>query len=128
MGVGAFAEPLVVIVLLFGGTWINRNKEYRLFGQAHNAKVERDVESFRANSLDSPDALRYVGGLLETPNSAPTWRKRRIGLGKLAANVVSPNTRVFKGRFLSRLLVRFPFLLEAWYWALIYWVSSNSQL
>lgn len=24
-GIGAVAEPLVVIILLFGGTWINRN-------------------------------------------------------------------------------------------------------
>ena len=28
------------------------------------------------------------------------------------------------GRLLSRLLRRFPFLVEAWYWALIYWVRA----
>lgn len=37
--------------------------------------------------------------------------------------VVSPNTRRFQDYFLSRLLKKFPFLVEAWYWALIYWVS-----
>jgi hypothetical protein len=37
--------------------------------------------------------------------------------------VVSPNTRQFQDYFLSRLLKKFPFLVEAWYWALIYWVS-----
>lgn len=36
--------------------------------------------------------------------------------------VVSPNTRRFQDYFLSRLLKKFPFLVEAWYWALIYWV------
>jgi len=42
-----------------------------------------------------------------------------LGLKK---EVVSPNTRRFQGYFLSRLLKKFPFLVEAWYWALIYWV------
>jgi hypothetical protein len=36
--------------------------------------------------------------------------------------IVSPNTRQFQDYFLSRLLKKFPFLVEAWYWALIYWV------
>jgi hypothetical protein len=39
--------------------------------------------------------------------------------------VVSPNTRRFQDYFLSRLLKKFPFLVEAWYWALIYWVSLH---
>jgi hypothetical protein len=36
--------------------------------------------------------------------------------------VASPNTAVFSDRLLSRLLRRLPFLVECWYWALIYWV------
>jgi hypothetical protein len=39
-------------------------------------------------------------------------------------DVMSPNTRRFQDYFLSRLLQKFPFLVEAWYWALIYWVSK----
>jgi hypothetical protein len=30
MGIGAVAEPLVVIILLLGGTWINRSSAPRL--------------------------------------------------------------------------------------------------
>jgi hypothetical protein len=37
---------------------------------------------------------------------------------------MSPNTKRFQDYFLSRLLKKFPFLVEAWYWALIYWVSK----
>jgi hypothetical protein len=42
-------------------------------------------------------------------------------------DVMSPNTRRFKDYFLSRLLQKFPFLVEAWYWALIYWVSNLAR-
>ena len=40
---------------------------------------------------------------------------------------MSPNTKRFQDYFLSRLLKKFPFLVEAWYWALIYWVSIRSE-
>jgi hypothetical protein len=42
-------------------------------------------------------------------------------------DVMSPNTRRFQDYFLSRLLQKFPFLVEAWYWALIYWVSKIAR-
>ena len=42
--------------------------------------------------------------------------------------VMSPNTKRFQDYFLSRLLKKFPFLVEAWYWALIYWVSKLASL
>lgn len=35
--------------------------------------------------------------------------------------MTSPNTVVFEDRFLSRLLRKLPFLVENWYWALVYW-------
>lgn len=56
------------------------------------------------------------------PAQEPTWRKREINILGWRRELTSPNTRVFKGRLLSRLLRKFPFLVEAWYWALIYWV------
>lgn len=50
------------------------------------------------------------------------WRKRTLRLWKWQKTIVTPNTRVFEDRLLSRVLQRFPFLVETWYWALIYWV------
>lgn len=52
----------------------------------------------------------------------PTMHQRTMRFWKWRRTVTSPNTEVFKDRLLSRLLRKFPFLVEAWYWALIYWV------
>ncbi|KAF2011240.1 hypothetical protein BU24DRAFT_277304 [Aaosphaeria arxii CBS 175.79] len=128
MGVGAFMEPLVVVTLLFGGTWVNRNTEYRIFDRRRSAN-----SSPRSTSPDSigsgASSPRSTTTLLDRASSPslltsqePKWRKRELRFFGLRKEVVSPNTRRFEGYFLSRLLKKFPFLVEAWYWALIYWV------
>ncbi|KAK6072896.1 integral membrane protein [Seiridium cupressi] len=129
MGVGAFAEPLVVVTLLFGGVYVNRNTNYKLFGKRGNNWKEKTfderVDDF-SDGVESPgsrnsnDSLLEGGALLSQPE--PTWRKREIALGRLRFEVTSPNTAVFQDYFLSRLLRKLPFLAECWYWALIYWV------
>lgn len=136
MGAGAFIEPLVVVTLLFGGTWFNRNTSYTLFP---TRRQDRWSSEKRYASRDgSPDSLEsgltedeLLGGSRRssaqslTASQEPSWRQRQIGVFGWKKEVTSPNTRVFKEYFLSRLLMKFPFLVEAWYWALIYWVSCR---
>ena len=134
MGLGAFIEPLVVITLLFGGAWLTRNTSYTLFprSQPSLSSAEKSLLS-RNGSLDSIDVdMAELGLLSETSISSkllsvsePTWRKRTVGVLCWKTQVTSPNTQVFKYYFLSRVLVKFPFLVEAWYWALVYWVSAS---
>jgi len=133
MGLGAFIEPLVVITLLFGGAFLTRDTAYTLFprSQTSLSRAEKGLLS-RHGSLDSIDAdMAELGLLSESSISSrlpsvpePTWRKRTVGVLGWKTHVTSPNTRVFKDSFLSRVLVKFPFLVEAWYWALVYWVSA----
>lgn len=135
MGAGAFIEPLVVVSLLFGGTWVNRNSDYRLFA-SRPARGSSHVRSESPDSLESGmESPTATDGLLSprasspsllATNTEPKWRKRELRLLGFRTTVTSPNTRVFQDRFLSRLLQKFPFLVEAWYWALIYWVRSCS--
>ncbi|RDA88234.1 hypothetical protein CP532_0321 [Ophiocordyceps camponoti-leonardi (nom. inval.)] len=54
--------------------------------------------------------------------STSAFRRRRLRFFGWEWVVRAPNTALFRHRLLSRLLHRFPFLVEAWYWALIYWV------
>ncbi|KAL1797883.1 hypothetical protein ACET3X_004489 [Alternaria dauci] len=118
MGAGAFIEPLVVVTLLFGGTWVNRNPEYRLFGRRRvyqNSPRSSSPDSGRSSPSSSVSLLANV-------DEEPKWRKREVVILGMKKDVMSPNTRRFKDYFLSRLLQKFPFLVEAWYWALIYWV------
>lgn len=141
MGLGGLIEPLVVVTLLFGGTWINRNKAYRLSRCRHSRNTTKTFADARCSSPDSLESGQSspvtTDGLLSDSYSSDDsvqcsspslltrqearWRKREIGLLGRRREVMTPNTRVFRGRLLSRLLRRFPFLVEAWYWALIYW-------
>lgn len=50
-----------------------------------------------------------------------------MGIAGWKKEVWSPDTKVFEDRLLSRVLQAFPFLVEVWYWALIYWVSANTR-
>ncbi|KAH6642072.1 integral membrane protein [Boeremia exigua] len=119
MGIGAVAEPLVVVTLLFGGTWVNRNKEYKLFGRGRD-----HASSPRSSSPDSESgrSSHSTDSLLAGVDEVPKWRTRELKIFGYRTEVTSPNSRRFKDYFLSRLLRKFPFLVEAWYWALIYWV------
>ncbi|KAA8642251.1 hypothetical protein EYZ11_011162 [Aspergillus tanneri] len=130
MGAGAILEPLVVIVLLFGGTWINRTT-------GSLSLVRRARRRSGAFSRDgSPDWIESgfptptaKDGLLSRRPLSPSvlqpdqdrWHQRKIGFLSYTVEVTSPNTVVFQDRFLSRLLRKLPFLAECWYWALVYW-------
>lgn len=133
MAVGAFVEPLVVVSLLFGGAWFNRNKDYS-FREGHVAFAPVDgtlkkSDEFGKRNISQESLLSTEGGW--SPPSSPlsheisTLRLRKVQLFGFKRIVTSPNTLVFKDRFLSRVLQRFPFLAEAWYWALIYWVCGR---
>lgn len=129
MGIGAVAEPLVVVTLLFGGTWFNRNKgrddAYDNLGWSgdgldHENKRSDDRPS-GSTTPQSEDTL--LGGTSTlAAHEEPPRRTRRVKFFKYQRTMTTPNTRVFKDRILSRLLRKLPFLVEAWYWALIYWV------
>lgn len=125
MGLGAVLEPLVVVTLLFGGAFFNRNKDYSIStgksSWAGNKNHKRSDDLGRKLSSDS-----LMSGYSSSPTLAaheqPTLRRRKLQFLGYKRIVTTPNTMVFKDRFLSRVLQKFPFLVEAWYWAQIYWV------
>ncbi|KAN0072968.1 hypothetical protein V8E54_009082 [Elaphomyces granulatus] len=127
MGVGAFIEPLVVVVLLFGGTWINRDtiQQNCLSCQSDRCWTCSWPTSVKSN----PSISQWKDPSAKAPSASPSlltcrescWRKREIQLLSWSVEVTSPNTAPFRYRPLSRLLRKFPFLVECWYWALVYW-------
>jgi hypothetical protein len=131
MGVSLFLEPLVVVVLLFGGAWINRVTDlsfstHKSQWQGYDPFEEANAafQSYRTNGESAKNKKRCLSSLL-LPSEESSWRERDIGILGLQRRICSPNTAVFQNRLLSRLLRKFPFLVECWYWALIYWVSEN---
>ncbi|KAJ2905561.1 hypothetical protein MKZ38_005205 [Zalerion maritima] len=136
MGVGAFLEPLIVVSLLATGTIVNRDKFFSL--STKPSTIDRrprkrsdsydDTESGRSSPSGTKTSGAALGGWSSTStlsggeDGSERWRRRTLRLWGWKRTVTTPNTRVFEDRFLSRLLRQFPFLVEAWYWALIYWV------
>ncbi|WEW58452.1 hypothetical protein PRK78_003920 [Emydomyces testavorans] len=135
MGVGAFLEPLVVITLLFSGIWINRKRDIA----RSNSRNSSSLGTACDNGLADEDILQprtYPSDLKGpcargeyTRSHSPSlvsdqmnrWRKRNVSFLTWKMEVITPNTAVFRDRLLSRLLQKFPFLVECWYWALVYW-------
>ncbi|QUC22501.1 uncharacterized protein UV8b_06742 [Ustilaginoidea virens] len=131
MAVGALLEPLTVVSLLFGGAWLNRDKEYCFKeSQATWAAVDgvfkkNDEFGKRNPSPGSVASWSFDWSLSASPTllgKPPKYRSRKLRLFGHETTVTSPNTLIFKDRLLSRVLRKFPFLVEVWYWALIYWV------
>ncbi|KAL7945487.1 PAP2 superfamily domain-containing protein [Trichoderma barbatum] len=137
MAVGAFLEPFVVVTLLFGGAWFNRNKDYDFWkgtqGWAGGSTGHKRRDDFGIKRLstetNTPRSPTWSSGssspTLSSDDESPwslTTRRRNILFFGFKKTVTTPNTLIFKDRFLSRVLQKFPFLVEAWYWALIYWV------
>ena len=130
MGVGAFAEPLVVISLLVGGTWVNRTRNnadrHRIWGEhkrddSSASGVSRSGSFASEDGVPSPRDRSHSPSYLAQPQIGG-WHTRTISFMGWRRDVQTPNTAVFSDRLLSRLLHRLPFLVECWYWALIYWV------
>ncbi|KAJ5816933.1 hypothetical protein N7447_009166 [Penicillium robsamsonii] len=122
MGAGVVIEPLVVIVLLFGGTWINRSVDSSTrYNTRRNSNLRRVSSDSLESGYSSQSTKDLLGSRSHSPQAEDRWHKRQVGLLGLTFEVSSPNTIVFQDRLLSRLLRKFPFLVECWYWALVYW-------
>lgn len=131
MGIGAFAEPLVVVSLLGLGCYINR--ESRHFstasvsaGHKRNDSLEsgRSSPSSEAGLLSPLDRPFHDGSSRTNPEGRHIRTLRVLGWQK---EVVTVNTQRFADRWLSRIVVQIPFIIEVLYWALIYWIYQLAR-
>jgi len=136
MGLGAVLEPLVVVSFLAGGTLVNRARgsrgnRWRKVTQndtewdadGEGRKSTTDADGFWSPTRSSSDSTIVC----ESPAERDPYRRQRtLRFWKWQKEVSTPNTEVHKDRLLSRLLLRLPFLVEVWYWALIYWVCPST--
>ncbi|KAF5622484.1 integral membrane protein [Fusarium sp. NRRL 52700] len=127
MGVGSFLEPLVVVTLLFGGAYFNRSKDYNFWtNKSGIASIKSYKRSDDFPKRDSTDSLMSGWSGSRSPSldssSQPTLRRRKLQVLGYKRIVSTPNTHIFEDRLLSRLLKKLPFLVECWYWFLIYFV------
>lgn len=121
----------MVVTLLFGGAWVNRERDVaRSISRSGSFPVTPRESSFADEESGPLYAKPFDDETEHIRSHSPSllaeqehkWRKRSIGVFSWKTELITPNTAVFKTRLLSRLLRKFPFLVECWYWALVYWV------
>lgn len=127
MGVGTFLEPLIVATLLLGGAYFNRDKDYNILkGKTtlgdKSYKRSDDVFADRQSSDSLLSGSSGHGSPKLAPLEQPNLRRRKLQILSFKRIVSTPNTLVFEDRLLSRYLQKFPFLVEVWYWLLLYWI------
>ncbi|KAJ5280831.1 hypothetical protein N7478_006203 [Penicillium angulare] len=99
----SWLEPIVVVSIMFGSLYLNRRKNFSVFGDKGYDNADRsprgyfdmDEDDTRAGSPNPLKIERFCGIPIKTPDSS-RW----------AHNIH------------SRILYKFPFLVEMFYWAL----------
>ncbi|KIW34252.1 hypothetical protein, variant [Cladophialophora immunda] len=130
MGFLGLGEPSWGTLIIFLGAWINRDFTtpiIRPIQQPYVALVE-DVGHEMGLEAQGPMGSGDIS-IASFPNvdRQRHWRERELSLFGLKTTIQTPNTAVFRDRMFSKVLLRFPFLVEIVYWALIYGVYQFAR-
>ncbi|CAN8097313.1 unnamed protein product [Discula destructiva] len=108
-----WVEPVLIVSILFTSMYLTRAKDYSLFGSNKNPTYSPIVGS--PNSLSPRSSLESDPVFGRSPNQERQSKTRRVfGIW----TVRTPNSSRFARHPHSRLLQKFPFLVEMFYWAL----------
>jgi hypothetical protein len=103
----------MVASILFFAMFITRKRDYKIFGRSSSQTGYLDNESTDRLLLSDSDSEYDEITATKNPN-AP--KVRNI----LGWKVTTPNTSRFRNHVHSRILQRFPFLIEMFYWIINY--------
>lgn len=117
----SWGEPVIVASILVGAMFFTRIKDYRIFPNKGQGR-------YGALLTEEPDSARSSDELLQRDDfsdddsfdsTASTKRrsKKRWCCGML---VYTPNTSRFANHFHSRIMQKFPFMMEMFYWIITY--------
>lgn len=112
-------EPILVLSIMVGSLVINRRRGYRIMdtrrGRSPTRSLLQGSASSRSPGSSSPDS---EGLLSEDPMAAEyaSGPKTRSCCG--VTTVQTPDNSRFANNIHSRVLAKFPFLIEMFYWAL----------
>lgn len=116
-----WAEPVMVVSILFGAMVLTRRRGYRITGGRPGPYVST-LDTDPSTSQSTDELLSYESDNDDDRQSAFAQEKRlpktRTCCGM--KTVQTPNTSRFKNNLHSRILQRFPFLIEMFYWVINY--------
>ena len=125
MGFLGLGEPSLGTLIILLGAWINR--DFTTPAPRSDLCEYRDDAEHGSGLYDAPNIKREPSSPTLSPSRHDKWRHRELSAFGLQATLWTPNTTPFETRLLSRLLLRFPFILEIIYWALIYSVYQMGR-
>ncbi|KAG0647731.1 hypothetical protein D0Z07_6777 [Hyphodiscus hymeniophilus] len=127
-----WAEPVMVAGILIGSMMLTRRKGYKLFDRRRTQYGLLGEEPDSARSSDDFIAGRCMidndhtddvsVDSMSTSKQPP--KKRRC----CGATIYTPNTSRFAGHLHSRIMSKFPFLMEMFYWIVTYAFYRSTAL
>ncbi|KAF4119373.1 integral membrane protein [Geosmithia morbida] len=103
-----WVEPIIIVSILFPAMYMTRRRNYSVLGRSKGYRLLGDIEH-------SPPPLSSDGfELLPRPDAHPPKRRHLCGL----VPILMPNSSRFAQNVHSRILQKFPFLVEMFYWSL----------
>lgn len=116
-----WGEPLIVLSILLSSMISTRRRNFHIFGVHKNTGYHNSLldESNPANSCAEFSSSRFNDepSSHETPQTSKKSPKRRQCCGTI---VFTPKTARFADNLHSRILQKFPFLIEMFYWIITY--------
>ncbi|KAF9694055.1 hypothetical protein EKO04_007767 [Ascochyta lentis] len=112
-----WAEPIMVASILFGAMALTRRRNFRIFDRSADSQVgylDNDSQGSSDALLSYPhddDSELSDVNTIKYPPKVRKW---------CCTKVVMPNTSRFRNHMHSRILQRFPFLIEMFYWIINY--------
>ncbi|KAK7726469.1 hypothetical protein SLS63_007629 [Diaporthe eres] len=104
-----WVEAFLIVTILFTSMFLTRTKNYSIFGsnQSYTPIIASPASGSPRTSIDSDPIATYR-------TDHPTKTRRIFGIW----TVRTPNSSRFARHFHSRILQKFPFLVEMFYWVL----------
>ncbi|KIV96603.1 hypothetical protein PV10_00445 [Exophiala mesophila] len=118
----AWVEPIIVISIMAASLTFNRRRDYRIFDSPRGRSSTRSLLSRDSSQESSPsgsfaDVDTTTSAEVNDPLSGTTKypAKKRSCCG---LNFRTPNSSRFANNWHSRVLQKFPFLIEMFYWVM----------
>ncbi|KAL6717023.1 hypothetical protein ACLMJK_004937 [Lecanora helva] len=114
-----WGEPLIVFSILAGAMFITRRRNYQIFGKRKQGYYDSHLDT---DSSDSSDDLLWYDPDNDDDSQDPQLASKHLPKRRRCCGMAlyTPNTSRFSDNIHSRILQKFPFLIEMFYWIITY--------
>ncbi|RAK76477.1 phosphatase PAP2 family protein [Aspergillus fijiensis CBS 313.89] len=126
----SWVEPIIVVSIMLSSLYFNRRRDFSIFGKNNNRDLGSShplyMKDEEANdSIDNLSEGEINGQFQSGPGVGNNYPPKRRNC--LWFTVKTPNSSRFARHFHSRILQKFPFLVEMFYWVMNYLFYSCTK-